>query len=169
MERLGRLLALARYIILLGVIASLALSLVLFIVILGHSAIVITEAPAAITSIKALKLLIVDSIELADLALLAVALYITGVGLFELFIAPVHMPEWLTITSLDDLKSRLVNIVVVALSVSFFGQVVTWNGVTNLLPLGVAIGVVILALAAFGALRLGSHGEGVTTTNEREN
>lgn len=159
MERLGRILTAARYFIILGVVASLGLSLLLFIVLVGRSALVVTEAPAAITSIKALKLLVVDCIEMADLALLAVALYITGIGLFELFIAPVPMPEWLTIRSLDDLKSKLVNIVVVALSVSFFGQVVTWDGVTNLLSLGVAIGVVVLALSAFGALRFGNRHE----------
>ena len=157
MERMGRMLAGGRYGIILGVVASLALALTLFLVIVGRSVVVIAEAPAAITSIKAAKLLVVDCIELADLTLLAVALYIVGLGLFELFIAPVPMPDWLTITSLDDLKSKLINIIVVALGVSFFGQVVTWDGVTNLLPFGVAIGVVILALAAFGALRLGKN------------
>lgn len=167
MERMGRMLTAARYSIILGVVASLALTLTLFVVIVGRGAVVITEAPAAVTSIKAAKLLVVDCIELADLILLAVALYIVGLGLFELFIAPVPMPDWLTITSLDDLKSKLINIIVVALGVSFFGQVVTWDGVANLLPFGVAIGVVILALAAFGALRLGkSHANGARTTKE---
>ncbi len=155
MERLGRFLTAARYSIILGVAASLALALTLFAVIIGRSALVISETPAAIASAIGAKLLVVDCIELADLILLAVALYIVSIGLFELFIAPVHMPHWLTITSLDDLKSKLINIVVVALGVSFFGQVVTWDGVTNLLPFGVAIGVVMLALGAFGALRLG--------------
>ncbi len=157
MQRVGSILTAARYFIILGTIASLALSLTLFVVILGRGVVVIAEAPAAVASAKALKLLVVDCIELADLTLLAVALYIVGLGLFELFIAPVRMPDWLLITSLDDLKSKLINIVVVALGVSFFGQVVTWDGVTNLLPLGVAVGVVILALAAFGALRLGRN------------
>ena len=156
MERMGRMLTMARYGIILGVIASLALMLTLFVIIIGRSAVVIAEAPAAVTSAKVAKLLVVDCIELADLILLAVALYIVGLGLFELFIAPVPMPGWLMITSLDDLKSKLINIIVVALGVSFFGQVVTWDGVTNLLPFGVAVGVVILALAAFGALRLGN-------------
>lgn len=157
MQRVGSILTAARYFIILGTIASLALSLTLFVVILGRGVVVIAEAPAAVASVKALKLLVVDCIELADLTLLAVALYIVGLGLFELFIAPVRMPDWLLITSLDDLKSKLINIVVVALGVSFFGQVVTWDGVTNLLPLGVAVGIVILALAAFGALRLGRN------------
>ena len=155
MRRMGGILTAARYFIVLGIIASLALALTLFVVILARSVMVIGEAPAAVASTKALKLLVVDCIELADLILLAVALYIVGLGLFELFIAPAPMPDWLLITSLDDLKSKLINIVVVALGVTFFGQVATWDGVTNLLPLGVAVGAVILALGAFGALRLG--------------
>lgn len=155
MERTGRLLTAGRYSIILGVIASMALTLTLFVVIIGRVVVIIAEAPAAVTSVKAAKLLIVDSIGIADLILLAVALYIVAIGLFELFIAPVPMPAWLTISSLEDLKSRLINLIVVALAVSFFGQVITWDGVTNLLPLGVAVGVVILALAIFGALRLG--------------
>lgn len=154
MERIGRGLTLARYGILLGILASLALALTLLVVVVGRGVVVISEAPAAFASIKIVKLLVVECIELADLILLAVALYIIALGLFELFIAPVPMPAWLTIASLDDLKSKLINIVVVALGVSFFGQVVTWDGVTNLLTLGLAIGAVIIALAIFGALRL---------------
>lgn len=155
MARLGRFLTGARYFIMLGIIASLALSLAMFVAVIGRGALVIAETPAAILSAKAEKTLVVDCIELADLTFVAVALYIIAIGLFELFIAPVRMPDWLTITSLDDLKSKLVNIVVVALAVSFLGQVVTWDGVTNLLSLGVAIGAVILTLSIFGALRLG--------------
>ncbi len=158
MERIGRLLTAARYLILLGVVASLALSLLLFVVIVGRGALIVGEVVAAINSDVIARLLVVECVELADFILLAVALYITGIGLFELFIAPVPMPDWLTITSLDDLKSKLINIVVVALGVSFLGQVVTWNGVTNLASLGVAIGAVIVALSIFGALRFGkSH------------
>ena len=157
MERIGRLLTAARYLILLGVIVCLALCLLLFILIVGRGVLAVEELVAAIGSEHVSRLLVVQCVELADFILLAVALYITGIGLFELFIAPVRMPSWLMITSLDDLKSKLVNIVVVALGVSFLGQVVTWDGVTNLLPLGVAIGAVIVSLSVFGTLRFGKN------------
>lgn len=163
MERLSGPLTTARYVIALGVIASLVMMLALFVVIVGRSVIVVSEVGAALTSDKSAKLLVVDCIELAELILLAVALYIIALGLFELFIAPAPMPAWLTIASFDDLKTRLINIVVVALGVNFFGQVVTWNGVTNLLPFGVAIGAVIIALTAFGALGLGRSHTNSTT------
>lgn len=156
MQRVGQFLAKGSYLVLLGIIASLALSVVLFFVSVGRSVLVVQEAPAAIASAKAAKLLVVDCVEMADLILLAVALYITGLGLFELFIAPTPMPDWLLITSLDDLKSKLINIIVVALAVTFFGQVVTWDGTTDLLTLGGAIGAVVLALSVFSALRFGS-------------
>lgn len=160
MEPMGRTLTLARYGILLGIIASLALALALLVVVVGRGVGVVAEAPAAIASAKVAKLVVVECVDLADIILLAVALYIVALGLFELFIAPAPMPKWLTIDSLDDLKSKLINIVVVALGVTFFGQVATWDGVTNLLPLGVAIGAVIVALGVFGALRLNNDHAG---------
>jgi uncharacterized membrane protein YqhA len=67
------------------------------------------------------------------------------------------MPYWLHITSLDDLKDRLLGTVMVMLGVSFLGDVVTWDGSTNILALGVAIAVVVASfrlLSAFG----GTHG-----------
>lgn len=159
MERMGRALTLARYGILLAVVTSLALGLALLVVVVGRGVGVVAEAPAAFTSAKVAKLMLVECIELADMILLAVALYIVALGLFELFIAPAPMPGWLVIDSLDDLKSKLINIIVVALGVTLFGQVATWDGVTSLLPLGAAIGAVIVALGVFGALRLrDSHG-----------
>jgi uncharacterized membrane protein YqhA len=153
MDRMGRALTATRYVVLFGVVASIALAAILFIVVASRIFAVIGEAFAAVQSEKAVRLLIVASIELVDLSLLAAAIYIVGLGLFELFIGPVRLPQWLVITSLDDLKTRLINVVVVILGVSFLGQVVAWDGTTNLLPFGLAIAAVILALTAFGALQ----------------
>ncbi|HET9111446.1 MAG TPA: hypothetical protein VFN78_11515, partial [Ktedonobacterales bacterium] len=60
MRRLGSILTAARYIIILGIIASLALSLTMFGVIVWRTAVVILETPAAIESAKGLKLLVVE-------------------------------------------------------------------------------------------------------------
>jgi uncharacterized membrane protein YqhA len=68
---------------------------------------------------------VLEFIELADVFLLATVLYIMSLGLYELFIddsAP--LPEWLTIHSLDDLKSKLVGVIAVVLAVSFLGSVI---------------------------------------------
>lgn len=100
------------------------------------------------------KALAVGSIELIDLFLLGAVFYITSMGLFELFVdETLPMPSWLVIISLDDLEQRLIGVVIVLLAVSFLGYVVEWNNTTPILSLGVAVGVVILALAFF----LSSH------------
>jgi uncharacterized membrane protein YqhA len=155
MNRMERALSASRYLILPGVVASLVLSAILFLVILARTVVLVGEIMSAMGSDGALKLLVIASIELVDISLLAAALYIVGLGLFELFIGPVRLPNWLIIASLDDLKSRLIGVVVVILATSVLSQVMFWNGSTNLLPLGTAIVVVILALTAFGALHIG--------------
>ena len=48
--------------------------------------------------------------------------------------------------SLDDLKVRLLGVVVVLLAVTFLGEEVTWNGSINIVALGIAVGLVLFAL-----------------------
>ena len=161
MARLGRALSMTRVFVLFGVAASLCLSAALFLLVAARTVGALVEVLSLVLSSgvteKALKTLAIASIEFADLTLLASVLLIVGLGLFELFIGPAPLPDWLIITSLDDLKASLVNVVVVVLGIAFLGQVVTWDGTQNLLPFGVAIAAVIVALSAFGALSLTRH------------
>ncbi len=55
-------------------------------------------------------------------------------------------PKWLMITSLDDLKTRLLGVVVVLLAVTFLGEEVNWNGSNNIVAVGIAVGLVLFAL-----------------------
>ena len=99
---------------------------------------------------KGAKTLSLAFIEIVDVFLLATIFYIVALGLYELFIEEgVGLPPWLVIRDLDDLKSKLIGVVIVVLGVLFLGQVVTWDGERDLLRLGLAIGVVILALTYF--------------------
>ena len=89
-------------------------------------------------------------IETADLFLLAVALYIIALGLYDLFIDPnMKMPAWMNIKDLTDLKKKLLDVVVIILGVVFLGKVVRWNGETEILHFGVGIALVIAALTFF--------------------
>ncbi len=104
--------------------------------------------------------LAVDFIELIDLFLLGTVLYIVALGLYELFIdSELPMPNWLLIQDLDDLKDKLIGVVIVLLGVSFLGKVVTWNGSRDIIYFGGAIGFVILALGGFSAMA-GRRGHG---------
>ena len=99
-------------------------------------------------STKEAKVRAVDFIELIDLFLLGTVLYIVALGLYELFVdQDLPMPGWLHITTLDDLKEKLIGVIIVLLGVTFLGDVVgeTSHGV-DILYLGLAIAAVIVAL-----------------------
>ncbi len=93
------------------------------------------------------KQLIVSSVTLIDIFLLGTVLFIFAAGLFELFIADLPLPGWLRISSLDDLKGRLMAVIIVALLVAFLGYALDWKGGWEILAPGIAIAAVILATA----------------------
>ncbi len=110
------------------------------------------------------KQLLLDVIELIDLFLLSTVFYVIAVGLYELFIEDnLPLPAWLEFHTLDDLKDKLVGVLVVALAVLFLGQVVGWDGQRDLLGYGVAVALVIAALTYFLTSKGGKgkppHGE----------
>ncbi|MCH3968760.1 MAG: YqhA family protein [Atopobiaceae bacterium] len=91
-----------------------------------------------------------EYVEYADLFLLAVALYILSLGMFTLFVTDkVPLPSWLEFHDFDDLKERLIAVIVVMLAVYFLGLVLKGEPVQDLLVLGLAIGVIIFALTFF--------------------
>ncbi len=98
------------------------------------------------------KELVVAFVEATDIFLLSVAMYIIALGLYELFIDnTLELPEWLAIKDFDSLKSKLLNIVVIILGVSFLGTVTTWAGDWQILGLGVGVCAVIVAITFFYA------------------
>lgn len=148
---MARLLALSRYLVIIPVISSLIGAFILMLY--GAVATAIDGAHAVEQMFngndKGLKTAAVQFIELVDVFLLATVLYIIGVGLYELFIGKLDLPDWLVITDLDDLKVKLISVVVTVLSVLFLGLVVSWDGETNLLIPGAGIALVIGALTLF--------------------
>ena len=145
---LRRILASSRYLVVIAVIGSFLTSLV---VLVYGGLTVLTVAFNAFShgvfNIDGAKHLSIESIEVIDLLLLGTVLYIVALGLYELFIDKgLPTPSWLVITSLDDLKARLTSVIVVLLAVTFLAEVVNWNGSSNIIYLGAAVGLVLLAL-----------------------
>ena len=94
--------------------------------------------------------MLVDYIEFADFFLLAVVLYIMSVGLYSLFVDDgIDMPSWLRIRNLDDLKEKLVGVIVVVMGVCFLGLLIHGTEPIDLLLTGIGIGAVVLTLAYF--------------------
>jgi uncharacterized membrane protein YqhA len=97
------------------------------------------------------KELIADTIAIVDMFLMGTVMFIVAAGLYQLFVDPrTSLPGWLRIRSLDDLKSLLTGVIIVALLVTFLGAAVGWPSETgpaaqDILFFGLAIGAVVLA------------------------
>ena len=150
---MGRIISQTRYMVVIAVAASLALAAMVFVLGTLHAAHVVADGVAAVGDAKKTKAFAIASVEIADFFLLGTALYIVGVGLYELFIDDLDLPPWLVITSLEDLKQRLISVIVVALAVAFLAQVANWDGKADLLSFGLAIAAVVIALGAFTFLK----------------
>lgn len=137
----------SRFVVLLAVGGCFVLAMLLLI----YSAIGAVElALVALQGQTSGKKLAVAAIEYVDLFLLATVFYIIALGLYELFIDDtIAVPAWLEIHDLDDLKTKLLGVVVTVLGVLFLGQIVTWDGQRDLLGYGVSIAAVIGAVTFY--------------------
>jgi uncharacterized membrane protein YqhA len=97
---------------------------------------------------------------LTDLFLVGATLMIAAFGFYDLFIAGIdaggsslRLPAWLKMHDLNDLKARVISMVILVAAVSFVDVAVESNGGLNTLYLGAAVALVIAALTAF--LRFG--------------
>ncbi len=148
---LPKIIAGGRYFIIIAVICSFLASILILMyggLLTFHSATQILSQGEI--SSKVSKKLVVSMIEVIDLFLLGTVFYITSLGLYELFIDEhIEVPKWLEIRTIDDLKARLISVVVVVLGVVFLGQAVSWDGESNLLSFGASVGLVIAALTFF--------------------
>jgi uncharacterized membrane protein YqhA len=74
----------------------------------------------AVSSESSLKESIVYVLTAVDAILLGTVLLVIGYGLYELFIdAELDVPLWLRVDDLDDLKSKLIGVVVAIIAVVF--------------------------------------------------
>jgi uncharacterized membrane protein YqhA len=148
---LRRLLSLSRLFVTLAVAGILVSSVALLIYegIVIAMAVVNTIADGAISP-KVAKTLAVGLIEAVDIFLIAIVAHIIGLGLYKLFVDPdLPLPAWLKIRDLDDLKSHLASSVIAVLAVLFMREAVGWDGQRDLLQLGGAIALIIVALTIY--------------------
>jgi uncharacterized membrane protein YqhA len=89
------------------------------------------------------------SIQIIDIFLVATVFYLISMGLYELFIAKAPLPGWVKICNLDDLKTKLLGLTVIALAVIFLGTALTLSGGTGILEFGGAIALMIAAISVY--------------------
>ena len=103
----------------------------------------------------------------ADLFLIATALLIIGLGLYTLLLDDsLELPDSLRVHSVYDLKDKLINVVVVVLSVFFLGEAVEAGCAPELAWLGGSTAAMIAALAYFISRRPGQPGRAEATDVE---
>jgi len=97
---------------------------------------------------------------LTDLFLVGATLMIAAFGFYDLFITRIdadsrslRLPDWLRMRDLNDLKARVISMVILVAAVTFVDVVVESEGGLNTLYLGAAVALVIAALTVF--LRFG--------------
>lgn len=144
---LKKILESSRYLVFIAVIGSLIATLTLLIFGIYEIGETLLKIPKGLVDSKTV---VLKFIEIVDSFLLATVFLIIAIGLYELFIDnTLELPNWLEINSLDDLKGKLVGVVIIVLGVIFLGNTARWTGGLDILYLGGGIAAVIFALTYF--------------------
>ena len=96
------------------------------------------------------KAITVEFVEIVDSFLIATALLIFTVSLYELFIDKLDLPEWMLAHNLYDLKTKLSSMIVLVMGVKFLEKLLDVKNASDLLQIGTAIALMSAALIAFG-------------------
>ena len=146
-----KLLASSRYLIIIAVLGSFVAGTILLIYDVYDTIQLVALLDDSFENPGGGKLLMIEAIQLVDLYLVAVVMYLIAMGLFELFIDNrLDLPDWLEIHSINDLKEILISVIMVVLAVYFLSVVLSWEkGDTSILYLGGGIAVMIFALTYF--------------------
>ena len=144
---MNRILAATRYI---AVIPSIAAILGAILLMVQGSVAMVQVIIDVITDGTKLKITIVEVLTAVDAILLGTVLLVIGYGLYELFIdEDLRVPIWLQVHDLDDLKSKLIGVVVAIISVIFVGVYVDANRASDVIAYGVGAGALVVGLAIF--------------------
>ena len=142
-----RLFEISRYAVIIPSAASIIGAIVLMI--LGSIEIIRSAVDVVVKQVP-LKETVVAILTSVDAILLGTVLLVIGYGLYEFFIdTNLEVPDWLEINTLDDLKAKLIGVVVAIIAVIFVGVLVDTKSPSEVLYYGVGAGAVVLALAAF--------------------
>ena len=140
----------SKWLFLLAVLGTALISIFLFV--LGFIVTLLTIIGAVVApqgDLHTLKILMSVFIEVIDVFLVATVFYIIALGFYELFIAKAPLPGWLKICDLDDLKEKLLGLVIIALAVVILGETLTWDGTSDILALGIATAAAIGAISLY--------------------
>lgn len=92
----------------------------------------------------------IEFIEIVDSFLIATAILIFAVSLYELFISPLELPEWMLAHNLYELKAKLSSMIVLVMGVKFLQKLLEVKDTNDLLRTGIATALMSAVLIGFG-------------------
>jgi len=142
-----KILGLTRYAVIVPAIASIIGALLLM---AQGSIEMVTVVIQSVTTHEYIKDTVVGVLTAVDAILLGTVLLVIGYGLYELFVDPeLTVPDWLQVHELDDLKSKLIGVVVAIIAVVFVGVFVDVNRAGEVVSYGLGAGALVAGLAIF--------------------
>lgn len=146
---MNKFLAGMRYLAVIGVVALLVSALAAF----AWGVVKTVDAVSLIvTSLGQADDITIALVEIVDAFLIATTLLIFALGIFELVVADLPLPDWMQIHNLHDLKSKLGGLLVLVMAVKFLEKLAEWKNGQETLFFALAIAVIAAALIAFSVL-----------------
>jgi len=121
-QSLLRFVANTRFLVVIPIVGLVFLAAALFVV--GGIRLVGFAFDLFIGQGKASDQLIYEIVEFIHFFLIGTVLFITAMGLFQLFITELSLPGWLTVDDIEKLEMNLVGVVVVIIGVNFLSVII---------------------------------------------
>lgn len=146
----------SRYIVLLGVVFGALSAIVLFLA--GSMEIfeILVEYTKFTSSHLTHEEILIGVIGAIDFYLIALVLLIFSFGIYELFISEIDIARLggefggiLEVSSLDDLKNKIIKVIIMVLIVSFFQRILSMEFTTSIDMLAMAISIGVICVGVF--------------------
>jgi uncharacterized membrane protein YqhA len=136
----------SRYIVYIGVLVLFACSLTAYI--LGVYKTVKAVTAIALNEAKD-DFALIALFDCLDIVLVATALLVISVSLYELFIGELKVPDWMLVRDLNELKAKFSFVIIPVMSVKFLQKLLSSENALDTLYYGIAVALVTIGLAAF--------------------
>ena len=146
---MNRIIQICKLISLVGIVSLFLSSVLAFI--LGASKVVQVSIAVA-TSLGKDPLVLVTLIQIMDVFLIATALFIFAISLYEMFIGELDLPEGMVARNLYDLKAKLGSVLVLFMTGTFAERLVKGGDAQDLMYTAIAVTLVSGAIIALGSL-----------------
>lgn len=151
---ISRMLGRSRFVVLIAVAAVMLVALSLFLLGAAEAIIAVWHAwQKMFTGDLHAADLTAEFLQIVTVMMKAVVFYLIGVGLFSLFITPLNVTVALGVETLSDLEEKVINVVVVILSVTFLQHFIQWVKPLETLYYGASLALVVVALMLFQHFR----------------